>query len=170
MFTTLLAIHHFLQRDQLDEKVNSVVSAVVRATEERCHCEFTAGHIDNTVSGFRCSSSQQNQVVFRSKLYGTKDTNASTLTSYISQWTSSDISITVLNLILDIDSTCPVHISSLRDPECEFVEIRPFSTEAVVAGVVVSVVILTISVTFVVAVVLIKRWRTSFNLKVQSRR
>ena len=139
---------------------------MVRATEERCHCGFTAGHIDSTVSGFQCSSSQQNQIVFRSKLHGTEDTNASTLISYISQWTSSDISITVLNLILDIDSTCPVRISSLRDPECD-AEMRSFPTEAVVAGVVVSVVILTI---FVVAVVLIKRWRTSSNSKDQSRR
>ena len=147
--------------------MNSVVSAVVAATEERCHCEFTTGHIDSAVSGFRCSSSQRNQVVFRSKLNGTEDTNASTLTTYISQWTSSDTSITVLNLILDIDSTCPVHISSLSDPECEF---RSFPTEAVVAGVVVSVVILIISVTFVVAVVLIKRWRISSNLKDQSMR
>ena len=140
---------------------------MVEATEERCHCGFTAGHIDSTLSGFRCSHSQQNQVVFRSKLHGTKDTNASTLISYISQWTSSDISITVLNLILDIDSTCPVRISSLSDPKCEVVDMGPFPTEAVVAGVVVGVVILTI---FVVAVVLIKRWRTSSNLKDQSRR
>ena len=43
-------------------------------------------------------------------------------------------------------------------------------TEAVVAGVVVSVVILTISVTFVVALALIKRWRTTSNLKDQSMR
>ena len=149
--------------------MNSVVSAVVAAIEERCHCEFTARHIDSAVSGFRCSSSQRNQVVFRSKLHGTKDTNASTLTTYISQWTSSDTSISVLNLILDIDPTCPVRISSLRDPECEFMEIRSFPTE-IVAGVVVSVVILIISVTFVVALVLIKRWRTSSNLKDQSMR
>ena len=144
--------------------MNSVVSAVVAATEERCHCEFTARHIDSAVSGFRCSSSQRNQVVFRSKLHGTEDTNASTLTTYISQWTSSDTSISVLNLILDIDPTCPVRISSLRDPEC-----GSFPTE-IVAGVVVSVVILIISVTFVVALVLIKRWRTSSNLKDQSMR
>ena len=139
---------------------------MVAAIEERCHCGFTAGHIDSTVSGFRCSSSQQNQVVFLSKLHGTEDTNASTLTTYISQWTSSDTSITVLNLILDIDSTCPVCISSLEDLECEMMS---FPTE-VVAGVVGSVAILTISVTFVVAVVLIKRWRTSSNLKDQSMR
>ena len=139
---------------------------MVAAIEERCHCGFTAGHIDSAVSGFQCSSSQQNQVVFRSKLYGTDDTNASTLTTYISQWTSSDTSITVLNLILDIDSTCPVCISSLEDLECEMMS---FPTE-VVAGVVGSVAILTISVTFVVAVVLIKRWRTSSNLKDQSMR
>ena len=129
---------------------------MVAATEERCHCEFTTGHIDSAVSGFRCSSSQRNQVVFRSKLNGTDDTNASTITTYINQWTSSDTSISVLNLILDIDPTCPVCISSLRDPECGFMEMRSFPTEAIVAGVVVSVVILIISVTFVVALVLIK--------------
>ena len=43
--------------------------------------------------------------------------------NYINQWTSSGVSITVLGLILDVDSMCPVHISSLSDPECASVNL-----------------------------------------------
>ena len=91
---------------------------MVENTEQFCRCGFTAGHIDHAVSGFQCSENQHNQVVFRSKLYGTVTTNASTLTNYVQQWASSGTSIAVLGLILDVDPTCPVHIASFSDPEC----------------------------------------------------
>ena len=143
------------------------MTAVVNGAEQLCRCEFTAGHIDRGVSGFRCSN-QHNQVIFRSKLNGTVTTNASTLTNYIHQWTSSGISITVLGLILDVDSMCPVHISSFTDPEC--VSATDVSTTSIVGGVVAAVCVIAITVIVVVVAVVIKRRRTSYELRDLNRR
>ena len=132
-----------MQRDRVDEKKDRLVAAVVDATEQLCQCGFTAGHIDNTATGFQCSSNQNGQVVFRSKLYGTSTTNASEVITHISQWISGDVSIIVLGLILEINPTCPVLITSFSDPECQFPTSPPSgtsattSTEFVAAGVVV---------------------------------
>ena len=144
------------------------MTAVVNGAEQLCHCEFTAGHIDRGVSGFRCSN-QHNQVVFRSKLNGTLTTNASTLTNYIHQWTSSG-TITVLGLILEVDSMCPVHISSFTDPEC--VSVTDVSTTSIVGGVVAAACVIAIAVivAVVVVAVVIKRRRTSYELRDLNRR
>ena len=142
---------------------------MVNGAEQLCRCGFTAGHIDRGVSGFRCSN-QLNQVVFLSKLNGTVTTNASTLINYIHQWTSSRISITVLGLILEVDSMCPVHISSFTDPECVFV--TDVSTTSIVGGVVAAacVIAITVIVAMVVVAVVIKRRRTSYELRDLNRR
>ena len=134
---------------------------MVDGAEQLCHCGFTAGHIDRGVSGFQCSENQHNQVVFRSKLNGTVTTNASTLTNYINQWTSSAVSITVQGLILDVDSMCPVHISSFSDPECASVT----DVSAIVGGVVATVCIIAITVIAVGIVVVVRRRRTSYELR-----
>ena len=116
---------------------------MVDATEQLCHCGFTEGHIDSTASGFQCSSNQNHQVVFRSKLYGTATTNASEIITHINWWISGDVSIVVLGLILEINPTCPVLISSFSDPECQFLTSPPSgtsattSTESIAAGVIV---------------------------------
>ena len=139
---------------------------MVNGAEQLCRCGFTAGHIDRGVSGFRCSN-QHNQVVFRSKLNGTVTTNASTLTNYIHQWTSSGTSITVLGLILDVDSMCPVHISSFTDPECA--SVTDVSTTSIISGVVTAACVIAIAV-IVAVVVVIKRQRTSYELRNLNRR
>ena len=149
------------------EKRDRVIAAVVGATEQLCQCGFTAGHIDSTASGFQCSSNQNNQVVFRSKLFGTATTNVSEVINHLKQWTSSHVSIFVLGLILEIDPTCPVIISSASDPECQLATSPPSGTsattptEAIAAGVVVGIVIIAIAVVVVVIVVIIRRRRSA---------
>ena len=92
-------------------------------------------------------------------------TNASTLTNYIQQWTSSGTSIAVLGLILDVDPTCPVHISSFSDPECAVTTPSSFPETdmlPIIAGAVAGVVIvIVIAITLIVIVAVIKRRRKS---------
>ena len=141
---------------------------MVDGAEQVCRCGFTARHIDRGVSGFQCVN-QLNQVVFRSKLNGTVTTNASTLTNYINQWTSSGVSITVQGLILDVDSMCPVRISSFSDPECASVTDMP--TTAIVGGVVAGVCVITTTVIAIgIVVARIKRRRTSYEMRDLNRR
>ena len=138
---------------------------MVDKTEQLCQCGFTAGHIDHAVSGFQCSENQRNLVVFRSKLYGTVTTNASTLINHIQQWVSSGISIAVLGLILEVDPTCPVHISSISDPECAVT--TPSSSPGtvmlpiIVGAVAGTGVVIVIAITLIVMAVVIKKRRKS---------
>ena len=169
----LLNVINSLQGDRTEEKRNIIIDAVVDATEQLCRCGFTVGYIDSAASGFQCSSNQPSQVVFRSKLYGTADTTASEVTTHINQWISGDVSIVILGLILDIDPTCPVQISSFSDPECLIATSPPpgasaaSSAGAAAAGVVVGVAIIAIAVVVVVIVVIIKR--RSLSLKLSER-
>ena len=166
----------------IEEKRNRIISAVVDKTEQLCQCGFTAGHIDHAVSGFQCSENQRNHVVFRSRLYGTVTTNASTLINHIQQWVSSGISIAVLGLILEVDPTCPVHISSFSVPECavttspsspgtESVTVSPIhpTIESLLAGVAGGISLFVIAVVVIIIVIIvivvIRRRRTaSYNL------
>jgi len=173
-----------LQEDRADEKRDRLITAVVDATEQLCHCVFTEGDIDSTVSGFKCSSFQNSLVLFRSKLYGTASRTASEVITHINQWISGDVSIIVLGLILEIDPTCPVLISSFSDPECQLATSPPSgtgattstevpsgtntttSTEAIAAGVVVGIVIIAIVVVvFVIAVIITRRRSASWKLR-----
>ena len=166
----LLNVINSLQGDRAEEKRNGIISAVVDAIEQLCRCGYTAQYIDSSVSGFQCSSNHPSQVVFRSKLYGTADTTASEVTTHINQWISSDVSIVILGLILDIDPTCPVQISSFSDPECLVATSPPpgtgatSSAGATAAGVVVLIATITIAAVVVVIVVIImRRRRGSWN-------
>ena len=160
-----------MQRDRAEEKRDRIIAAVVDGTEQLCNCGYAAGYIDSTVSGFQCSSNQASQVVFRSKLYGTADTTASTIITHIDQWMSGEVSVVVLGLILELDPSCPVRISSFGDPECQVATITPNAmnsttapllrsyTEAIVPGIVVCIGVLAVAV--VVITVFIRRRRTA---------
>ena len=163
----LLNAIYSLQGDGAVEKRNIIIAAVVDAIEQLCNCGYTAQYIDSSGSGLQCSSNHPSQVVFRSKLYGTADTTASEVTTHINQWISSDVSIVILGLILDIDPTCPVQISSFSDPECQTATSPPPGTGATfagaaAAGVVVCIVIIAIAV---VVVVIVRRRRASWTLR-----
>ena len=126
----LLNVLYSLQGDRTEDKRDIIISAVVDAIEQLCNCGYTVQYIDSSGSGLRCSSNHPSQVVFRSKLYGTADTTASEVTTHINQWISGDVSIVILGLILDIDPTCPVQISSFSDPECQIATSPPPGTSA----------------------------------------
>ena len=58
---------------------------------------------------------------------------------------------------------CPVHISSLSDPECA--SVTDMSITAIVGGVVATVCVIAITVIVVGIVVVVRRRRTSYELR-----
>ena len=56
-------------------------------------------------------------ILFHSELYGTVATTASRVKTRINWWLSGEVSV---GLILEIDPSCLVHISSFSDPKCQF--------------------------------------------------
>ena len=100
--------------DKRDDTINKVVTQV----EMLCKCGFTSDHVDTDVSGFRCTNNPI-AVAFRGRLSNTEKATASELISYIQQWISNGVSISILGLIFDIDPMCTVAIEMLSDPICE---------------------------------------------------
>ena len=101
-------------------------------------------------------------VTYRAIIHGTASTTATELISQIEQWTAQGSIITVQRVVLTIDGSCTVALSSFADDECQARNIDSSglsSTATGVIGGVVAMVILSLVLVFViiVVVVLIKR-------------
>ena len=94
----------------------AIKDAVAEAVRERCGCDFPTADIVDGV--FSCSS-VTTEVTYRATIRGNIETNfAGILRSQIRQWALSSPVIKFEKLLLWVDSTCPVVIQSLADPEC----------------------------------------------------
>lgn len=101
-------------------------------------------------------------VTYRAIIHGTASTTATELISQIEQWTAQGSIVTVQRVVLTVDGSCTVALSSFADDECQArnVDLAGLSSTATgVIGGVVAMVILSIALVFVIIVVtvLIKR-------------
>ena len=94
----------------------TIKEAVVKAVRERCGCDFPATDIMDGV--FSCSNATI-EVTYKATIRGRDETTtAGILRSQIQQWALTSPVIKFEKLLLLVDSTCPVVIQSLDDPEC----------------------------------------------------
>ena len=86
---------------------------------------------------FRCFSSSPQAVTFRAILHGVSRASSSKIISYIEQWISNDITIPVQKVLINVDSSCTVSISSFDDRECQEISRQPRndSTVAIAGGI-----------------------------------
>ena len=96
-------------------KLSDVRNAVVQNTERLCQCGFNAEYI--TDYAFQCFPNSDQQVTFRAKVHGTAHATSSQLTEDIQQWVNTEMPVAVQGVRVNID-TCPVAITSFRDPQC----------------------------------------------------
>ena len=92
-----------------------------------------------TNSVFRCFPSSPQAVTFRALLHGGAKVSSSELALHIKQWIIHDVTIPVQNVLINIDSSCQVVISSFDDRECRADSIQSINsnkTPAVVGGIV----------------------------------
>ncbi len=164
-----------VQKDNLVGKRDSIVSTITTEIEKLCVCGFTSDDIDSTVSGFQCSDNP-GAVIFRGLVHG-GEKQATEIVSYLQQWVSSNVFITALGLILEVDPMCTVLVQSLSDPECEVDQdpssgstnsqepptVDPTSedgssTAAIVGGVLAVVVFIIIVAVVVIAIIVWVSW------------
>ena len=88
----------------------------MKNVEQTCHCEFTRDHITN--SAFQCFPDSPQAVTYRAVLHGTTSASSSDLISYIEQWISDGVTISIQNIIINVDPSCVLVIDSTRDSEC----------------------------------------------------
>lgn len=57
-------------------------------------------------------------MTFRAHLLGTNTASSSTLADYVGEWLAMDGTVPIDVVLTNIDQSCPLAISSLRDAEC----------------------------------------------------
>ena len=136
--------------------------AIVVNVEERCQCGFTQDQIAS--SAFKCFPASPQAVTYRAVLHGTASTTSSQLISQIEQWISGGVTISVQNVLLNVDTNCVIVIVSNHDDECGMMDDNTVMTESsaiggIVGGMVAVVLILIVIIVIAVVAALFLRMR-----------
>ena len=92
-----------------------IEEAIVEAIESRCECHFPRANLLQPL--FSCASSP-NLTTYRNTLIGTHNFNATQLIGFVQDWVTSAPQINIKDYSVWLDSSCPVAIASLKEPEC----------------------------------------------------
>ena len=120
---------------------------MVQNTKRLCQCGFNAEHITN--HAFQCFPNSDQQVTFRARLHGTASATSSQLIEDIQQWVNTKTPVAVQGVRVNTE-TCPVTITSFRDPQCTTQS--TFDNIAAIVGGAVAVIIILILTVIVIAV------------------
>ena len=124
-YLTSTAVRSFFLTPQT-EKVIEIKMAISRELDRvistRCNCSVPK---DSLKGGrFRCWNTP-NEVTYRNKIVS-NTANTSRLVEYIEEWVKTEQPfIPVGDFDLKVYKDCPVHISSMNDPECTSTELPP---------------------------------------------
>ncbi len=102
---------------------------------------------------FRCFPESSTAVTFRATLTDSR------LLTPIQDWIQTNGFIPIQSVLIEVDKTCQVEISSLADTECNTIPVGSESSAAVIGGVVGVVIVLIIAVTVIVIAVLVLKSR-----------
>ena len=87
--------------------------------EKLCDCGFTSDRVTDEV--FQCFPASPQAVTYRATLHGTAAFDTAQLISHIEQWidTGRGATVTTQQVLLRVDGSCTVAVSSLVDEECQ---------------------------------------------------
>ena len=89
--------------------------ALVEAIERHCRCHFP---ITNLLEESLSCENSLNLMTYRNTLLSTYNFNATQIIGFIQDWVSTSPRIKIERSHVRVDSSCPVAISSLDEPEC----------------------------------------------------
>ena len=92
------------------------MNAIINNIVPRCGCVLNEDHFTNR--GFQCFPSSPQAVTYRAELHGTLQASVPELIVYLEEWISSEVTISLQFLILSIDESCTVEVSSTSEEEC----------------------------------------------------
>jgi hypothetical protein len=70
---------------------------------------------------FRCFPGSESAVTYRALLHENCKISSLELEQAIERWISSGKAIVVRSLVLKVDSSCPVIVGDVNDPECTYI-------------------------------------------------
>ena len=147
-----------VQNVNANVKLNDISTAVISNINQQCQCGLSIGNITNGV--FRCFSASPQAVTFRAILRGGTKVSGSDISLYIERWIRNDITIPVQNVLINVDSSCMVAISSFDDGECQVNSEQHTnnSSSAIIGGTIAGLLFLLILSSAVVIALLIMSW------------
>ena len=120
---------------------------------------------------FRCFPESEDAVTYRAEVSGTQAASAVEITNYIEDWLADGAIVAFEFLLIPVDSTCQVILTSIADPECTNpTPISPTSAQfpvAAVGGAIGAVIFLIVICTITIVMIYIrnhKKRTRSFNL------
>ncbi|XP_064386134.1 mucin-2-like isoform X4 [Halichondria panicea] len=137
-----------------DGRIDAVRSMFAAEVESHCGCGFSSMVI--TSPRFRCFPESSTAVTFRATLTDSR------LLTPIQDWIQTNGFISIQSVLIEVDKTCQVEISSLADTECNTIPVGSESSAAVIGGVVggvVIVLIVAVTITVIVIAVLVFKSR-----------
>ena len=142
-------------------KVNDISTAIISNINQHCQCGLSIGNITNGV--FRCFPASPQAVTFHAVLHhGGKKASSSELSSYIEQWIRNDVTIPIQSILINVDSSCMVTISSFDDGECQVNSEQHTNNNlsAVIGGTVAGLLLMLIlSSAMIISLVILLWWR-----------
>ena len=119
---------------------------------------------------FKCFPDSPQAVIYRAALHGTANATTTELISHIQEWIIEEPTVTVQRVLLTIDGSCSIGISSLTDKEeCQKASQNPRSldnTEILIISGLVSLVIVTVIVaTVIVSLILLRKHCAAVKLQ-----
>ena len=152
MYITILYVYVFCDiplyplypQDQTGRTAAAVTRAFAAEVETHCECGFTAPMI--TAPLFRCFPQSTNAVTLRARLIDSRFLPA------LEDWVQKNGLIPTEGILIEVDKTCQVAITSLADAECTSQSVTSDNSVVVIGGVVggvVMVLIIAITVTVI---------------------
>lgn len=93
-----------------DGRIDAVTNSFASDVADDCNCGFSSTLVTNSV--FRCFPDSSTAVTFRATLTDSR------FLPHIQNWLQRRGFVSVQNVLVAVDSTCQVEISSLADSEC----------------------------------------------------
>ena len=98
------------------QKLDTVSAALSMNVEESCQCGFSVLNI--VEPKFRCFTESEDAVTYRAEIIGTGEASPADIATHIQNWITQGALITFDIVLIEVDSSCQVIVTSILDPEC----------------------------------------------------
>ena len=132
-------------------KLNAINMSLVSNVEERCQCGFSLSNIMSP--NFRCFKQSEDAVTYRAEISGTPLALPNQIVSFVEEWLSEGALILFDIVLVHVDGSCQVVVSSIVDPECNTPTEQSGSLAAIVGGAIGGVIVLVVTVIIVIIII-----------------
>ena len=105
-----------IQANNGHQKLSTISTSLVNSVEERCRCGFSLTNVMSPT--FRCFGESEDAVTYRAEIIGTLLAPPDHVVLFIEEWLSQGALILFDIILVPLDESCQVVVTSLADPEC----------------------------------------------------